>query len=203
MSIYEEKRRDAKSALKDIIRDVKSGLKDTGKDALRGSIEIRNDESFDDIDGEPAGKLMDGFLQSVEAADGFLQGAESILLNAAVQLGKIGLSHLVYLLKQRPISFETFLRFTGMHFDNLIPETCKVENVRYIGGKLRFLPDGEEAAQVEAELFFISPEKQWLTKECSSSLSPGQLTDWDTNPELEPLRNGMVLEYPIEAPTAE
>lgn len=106
-----------------------------------------------------------------------------------------------------PISFQTFLKQTGLNFDHYILTISQQEGLNYIGGKmvLQLIHDQSRTVdsipiRLSAELYFQTADKQWVVKQKQGQVDSTRFTDWDTNEMAAVLQQTGILEWSIESP---
>lgn len=113
-----------------------------------------------------------------------------------------GMDNFLDVISNRPISYQTFLRYTGQFLDKFIVDTCKQEHLAYIGGRLTLTIKDElpHVIQLCADFYFQNVDKQWILKKKEGQVDSNRLSDYDTAPELATLKEEKKLEYPIDTP---
>lgn len=114
---------------------------------------------------------------------------------------KAGFDNFMSILFDNPLSFDTFLDYTGQFFDEFIRKTTAEEHLRYVGGKIKFKLNGPTCADMTADFYFQTPGKQWVMKQKTGRVDRSRFSDWDTAPNLLRLRKDGALEFEIDAPT--
>lgn len=105
-----------------------------------------------------------------------------------------------------PISFQSFVEYTGDSFDKYVLETMRKEQLAYVGGKMLFEFDKDAAAgsiRLSADLYFQTPEQKWIVKKKHGEVEISRFTDWDTDADADILRTEGKLELSIEPPEKE
>ncbi len=103
---------------------------------------------------------------------------------------------------KRPISFSMFIEHTGMYFDQLILNTEKKNNLRFISGKITLL-QGEETSeliQMTADFYYQDAAKKWILQQKKGSIPANRFYDAETSQELQQLRQTGHLEFMIDPP---
>lgn len=105
----------------------------------------------------------------------------------------------------RPLSFHKFLEYTGEYLDKFILDTCKHEQLNYIGGKLIFSMESicDREIQLAADFYFKNPSGQWILKKKSGKVGTRRFNDYDSSPELAKLKECKKIEYSIDPPRME
>lgn len=106
--------------------------------------------------------------------------------------------------RDRPREFQQFIEEMGASHDRFILDTCRKENLKYIGGKM-FIDLGRnkiESATIRllAEYYFQKPNQEWIEKKKSGEIGIDNFTDWDTDKMAASLRETGKLEFSIEPP---
>ena len=107
--------------------------------------------------------------------------------NDLVALFKEGIDSFLSLLSQRPVPFQTFLEEIGGPID-------------FYGVTLTLRPLEGQNLELCAVLYSKAPDGQWSVTQMHTQAKQSQISDWDTEPRLAPLRQGGKLEFPIDPP---
>ena len=130
---------------------------------------------------------------------------------------------LSYVFAGRSLSLADFLDSSGEYFDRFVIETRQKEQLTFVGGKLILTPEsapgkvasknsarmrrevpknysGPCSIQITANLYFQDTEKEWVMKTVQKHITSDSIKDWDAAPELEELRAGNAIEFPIDPP---
>ncbi len=155
----------------------------------------------------------------------FQQG-EELIRNVSELSNRImaGLDRFLSLVFEgHPVTLAAFLDSSEKYFDSYIVEASQKEHLSFVGGKLIFTPKpvspGHSASslsnfqraanghtalscrvEITANLYFQDAQKNWVMKTVQGHTSSDSISDWDTAPELEELRKGKPIEFPIDPP---
>lgn len=107
-----------------------------------------------------------------------------------------------------PMSFQKFLEYTGISFDQYILNTSKQESLKYVGGKMILeLGSSTDLAitpvRLSADFYFQTPDKKWVMKKKNGQVGSDRFTDWTTDTMALRLQADGKLELSIEPPEAE
>lgn len=138
---------------------------------------------------------------------------------------KAGLDRFLSLVFEgHPVPLADFLDSSEEYFDNYIVDTSREEHLSFVGGKLIFTPKAASVGrstpslfgfrqgtarrsassiqiEITANLYFQDAQKEWVMKTVQGHIASDSIRDWETAPELEDLRRGQPIEFPIEPPT--
>lgn len=120
--------------------------------------------------------------------------------NDLVALFKEGIDSFLSLLSQRPVPFETFLNEIGGQIDRRIPALEKNSGGTFYGGTLTLQPLEGQNLELCAVLYSRAPDGQWSVTQMHTQARQAQISDWNREPRLAPLRQGGKLEFPIDPP---
>lgn len=120
--------------------------------------------------------------------------------NDLVALFKEGIDSFLSLLSQRPVPFETFLEEISGQIDRRIPTLEKSSGGTFYGGTLTLQPLEGQNLELCAVLYSRAPDGQWSVTQMHTQARQAQISDWNTEPRLAPLRQGGKLEFPIDPP---
>ena len=120
--------------------------------------------------------------------------------NDLVALFKEGIDSFLFLLSQRPVPFETFLEEISGQIDRRIPTLEKSSGGTFYGGTLTLQPLEGQNLELCAVLYSKAPDGQWSVTQMHTQARQAQISDWNTEPRLAPLRQGGKLEFPIDPP---
>lgn len=120
--------------------------------------------------------------------------------NDLVALFKEGIDSFLSLLSQRPVPFETFLNEIGDQIDSRIPTLEKNSGGTFYGGTLTLQPLEGQNLELCAVLYSKAPDGQWSVTQMHTQARQAQISDWNTEPRLAPLRQGGKIEFPIDPP---
>ena len=120
--------------------------------------------------------------------------------NDLVALFKEGIDSFLSLLSQRPVPFETFLNEIGGQIDRRIPTLEKNSGGAFYGGTLTLQPLEGQNLELCAVLYSRAPDGQWSVTQMHTQARQAQISDWNREPRLAPLRQGGKLEFPIDPP---
>lgn len=93
-------------------------------------------------------------------------------------------------------SIERWAKIVTEGADKIIKETEETENLRYVGGKLKFAfsKGNPQKIDVSFELYFLGSANEWQKKVATSDVYASVFTD----DSLEELRAAGMIEYSIE-----
>lgn len=108
------------------------------------------------------------------------------------------------LCSDKPREFQQFIEDTGALHDKFILDTCRRENLEYVGGKMLINLERNmaESATIRllAKFYFQKPNQEWVEKKRNGEIGIGSFTDWDTDKMAASLRETGKLEFSIEPP---
>ena len=128
------------------------------------------------------------------------EGDLAAFMAAGLEAGLDLLNNFIVNIWDRPISYKNFLDYTEQLFDAFILETCRNEQLEFVGGKLFLTCKMSNAIALSADFYFQDTAKNWILKQKTGRLDSSRFSDWETEPELAVLRKTKKLEYPIEPP---
>ena len=120
--------------------------------------------------------------------------------NDLVALFKAGIDSFLSLLSQCPVPFQDFLEEISSQIDRRIPTLEKNTGGICYGGTLTLQPLEGHNFDLCATLYTKAPDGQWSVTQMHTQASQSQISDWDAEPRLVPLRQGGKLEFPIDPP---
>lgn len=120
--------------------------------------------------------------------------------NDLVALLKEGVDSFLSLLSKRPVPFQTFMNEIGSQIDQRIPTLEKNSGGTFYGGTLTIQPLKGEIFELCATLYSRTADGQWSVTQMRTQAKQSQISDWDSEPSLTPLRQGGKLEFPIDPP---
>ncbi len=93
-------------------------------------------------------------------------------------------------------SIERWAEIVTEGADKIIKETVETENLRYVGGKLKFAFSERNPQKIDVsfELYFLDSANEWQKKVATSDVYASVFTD----DSLEELRVAGMIEYSIE-----
>jgi len=93
-------------------------------------------------------------------------------------------------------SIERWAEIVTEGADKIIKETVETENLRYVGGKLRFAFSKRNPQKIDVsfELYFLDSANEWQKKVATSDVYASAFTD----DSLDELRTAGMIEYSIE-----
>ena len=110
------------------------------------------------------------------------------------------------LCSDKPREFQQFIEDTGALHDKFILDTCRQENLNYIGGKMLIDLEQNKAEpatiRLLAKFYFQKPNQEWVEKERKGEVGIDSFIDWDTDKMAASLRKTGQLEFSIESPEA-
>ena len=113
---------------------------------------------------------------------------------------RAGFENFMTILMDNPMTFETFLQYTSQFLDQFILKTCAEEHLNYVGRKITFKMADLVSANMTADFYFQTADKQWVMKQKTGRVGRERFSDWETAPDLLRLRRDGKLEFPIDAP---
>lgn len=120
----------------------------------------------------------------------------------AVDLVREGLNNIARFFKNRPITLKTFLEHTGDVADGIMDETLKKKHLPCYGGTLALSMANAQAKNIRCvmKLYFQEPNGAWQLKEGEMLFPTTRFWDWEETPEFERMRQGEIVEFPIDPP---
>lgn len=95
-----------------------------------------------------------------------------------------------------------FIEHTGMYFDQMILNTEKKNNLRFISGKITLILEEEtsELIQMTADFYYQDAAKKWILQQKKGNIPAERFYDAETSQELLQLRQTGHLEFMIDPP---